>query len=445
MAGRNARYTWAGIVLLSGMFLLGQETWSPPDPPGYPIKGDGVYTSPNGHGVLTITDGFRLLRVSGTAYEAGYAHGYLLPGEILTLLRDFVFWNVEQSGYDYNALLLAQVENVSWDASRLDELDGMLDGIRDALGADQRQVLPPGGAPREVARGDLQVANTLGDWLGNFGCSSFTVWAAARADGTSLHARNLDYTVDDANAVKNLQAVIAFDIPGGANRFVSVTWPGMIGCATCFNEEGVTLTMHDSGGLGNTSETGLVPRMIAARHVMEDVGSAAAPSQAEAVLELLQATRGNNLHMASPASGKLDDDVAGVVEYDGYEGHPDGGATLRSPSENPGLPMIGGSDHSLGYSYGLIVTNHYAERNTAAGGNTVTRYMSLKSGLDVAMGDGNVDESEARDMLASVGHAGTIHSVIFEPDNMVLRVFISVPGQGAFETEPHVLNFADLF
>jgi hypothetical protein len=149
--------------------------------------------------------------------------------------------------------------------------------------------------------------------------------------------------------------------------------------------------------------------------------------------------------VASPSTGKLDNDVAGVIEYDGNEGHRDGGVSLRSPEDNPFLPVIGGYDHSLEYTHGLIVTNHYIKRSSIGSGGTVARYMSLKTGLTAAMEDGNVDPEEARNLLRSVGGTGTLHSVIFEPDNFILRIFFAAPGQGAFESDPHVFTFEELF
>ena len=433
------------VRVLSLLALCSILTACPPPPPDYPIKGDGTYVSPNGHGDLTITDGFRLLRLSGDAYERGYAHGYLLPGEILTFLTDYVFWNVTDQGYDYQDVLDAQTQYILWEADDLAELNGMLDGIRDALPSTQRQVQPPGGTAREVSLGDLQAGNTLADWMGNLACSSFTIWGAGRGDGTTLHARNLDYVVDDQNAIKQLHVVSAVEGDGLANRWVSVGWPGLVGCISCFNEQGVTITMHDSSSLGMSTDHDLTPRMYAARRVMESVGSAHAPSQAEAILEALQATRGSNLHVSSPALGKADDDVAGVCEYDGLETHPDGGVTLRSPGDNPFLPVIGGYDHSLPETDRVIVTNHYVKRSTGGSGGSVDRYQILKEGLVTAAADGDTSPEEARLLMEAVGHTGTLHTVIFQPDDGLLRIYLAEPGQGAFQADPQILDFADLF
>jgi hypothetical protein len=48
-------------------------------------------------------------------------------------------------------------------------------------------------------------------------------------------------------------------------------------------------------------------------------------------------------------------------------------------------------------------------------------------------------------MMDDVGHTGTSHTVIFEPDVMKLHVFLAEPDKGAFKSRRLDYDFEDLF
>ena len=52
-------------------------------------------------GELTSIEGKPVLRVWGTHYEMGYAHGYLLAPEIVAMLEDYMLGRLLEDGFRY--------------------------------------------------------------------------------------------------------------------------------------------------------------------------------------------------------------------------------------------------------------------------------------------------------------------------------------------------------
>jgi hypothetical protein len=156
---------------------------------------------------------------------------------------------------------------------------------------------------------------------------------------------------------------------------------------------------------------------------------------------------GSKYNITFPAPGRAHgDDIAAVMEYDGKADHPDGRVTRRSPSDNTTLPWNSTCDQRVAYPYAIINTNHYLKRNTVMDyDNSIERYCSIKGMLPGALGDGNVTMEEARDIMDAVGGYGTLHTIIFEPDSRILRIYFSSGEMGAFDYPAHTYDFEDLF
>ncbi|MBU2938188.1 C45 family peptidase [Lacinutrix sp. C3R15] len=73
------------------------------------------------------------------------------------------------------------------------------------------------------------------------GCSSFAAWGNKTEDGQLLIGRNLDFYAGNDFA-KN--KIVAFVNPTQGYKFMSVTWPGMIGVVSGMNEHGLTVTIN---------------------------------------------------------------------------------------------------------------------------------------------------------------------------------------------------------
>ncbi len=403
-----------------------------------PMMEDGVYESPNEAGVLQVENGVRFLRLSGSHYEMGYAHGYLLAEEIIYTLDNFVFWSAFLSGKKYDDLV-NDMPFIDWQQCYEDELQGMLDGIRDRLPVKDRMVHPKGFA-KEVDLIDLKIANSVSDW----GCSSFSSWGNATDDGSVIFARNLDYYAGRNECFKQAHLLVSYD-DGINNRWVTASVCGFIGCISGMNEHGMVLALHDTNYFVSSSSDGFVPRCLILRKIAEQANGSWTPDDVANLMESYPGYVGMNLHICFPAVGRTDDEISGIIEFDGNAFHEDGQSTVRSPTDNALLPYDEDVDQRLNYSYSIICTNHYLKRKTAIYPETAGRYVSIKQDLKAAKADGNVSIDEALQIMESVGHTGTIHTTIFETDEKRLHFYLAEPGGSGFEAPGVIFNFDELF
>jgi predicted choloylglycine hydrolase len=88
--------------------------------------------------------------------------------------------------------------------------------------------------------GAHDIGHALQD-LALVGCSSFAAWGEKSEDGNLILGRNFDFYVSDAFAENK---IIAFINPKEGNKFMMVTWAGMIGAVSGMNEQGLTVTIN---------------------------------------------------------------------------------------------------------------------------------------------------------------------------------------------------------
>ncbi|MFH7016237.1 C45 family autoproteolytic acyltransferase/hydolase [Flavobacterium sp. FlaQc-47] len=92
----------------------------------------------------------------------------------------------------------------------------------------------------------LHAAHDIGHALQDLalvGCSSFAAWGEKSEDGNLILGRNFDFYVNDAFAENK---IVAFINPKEGNKFMMVTWPGMVGAVSGMNIEGLTVTINAS-------------------------------------------------------------------------------------------------------------------------------------------------------------------------------------------------------
>ena len=399
---------------------------------------DGVFESPNGSGVLIVENGIRLLKLSGSNYEMGYAHGYLLAEEIIYTIDNFVFWSAFLSGRKYDELVY-DMQFIDWQQSYEKELMGMLDGIKDRLPKQDRMIHPQGRA-QEISLVDLKIANSVSDWA----CSSFSSWGNATDDGSVIVARNLDYYSGRNECFKRSHLLVSYD-DGVHNRWVTASVCGFIGCISGMNELGLSLALHDTNYFPSSAESGFIPRCLILRRIAEQTNSSWTPSVVAEFMESLPGYVGMNLHIAFQSVNRSDDDIAGIIEFDGNANHQDGQSTLRCPTDNGFLPFDDRFDQRLNYNYSIICTNHYLKRKTAIYAETADRYVTIKQELVTAKADGNVSIDEALHIMELVGHTGTIHTTIFETDEKRMHFYLAEPGGGGFDSSAVVFDFEEMF
>ncbi len=408
------------------------------------IKGDGVYYSPDGKAKLTIEGNKRILRLSGNDYENGYNHGYLLGAEIMELTVDYISERFGDNVTLYDNTRDTQSVYYLWEQNYENELQGLLDGIEDAFDSHPVYFTLEGHPERELTLDDVKLFTSYPDW----NCSSFMVWGDVRSDGSPIMGRNLEYRIDQNKSIKKYQLILAYEPPDGT-KWVNVSICGYIGCLTGMNEYGVCASIHDTNGYDTTDITGFFPRTLALRKILEEMDNTNTPSDAETVLDDIITLQGSNYDICFKSKDDLDntksdDYIAGIIEYDGKEDHPDGRATLRSPSDNPTLPDDT-HDQKINNTYTLINTNHYLKRNTIVPYTNDPRYMTLKNQIKNITTDNDVTVNEAIDTMEMVGFSGTVHTVVFEPDSMELHIWLSKGSLGAFDCDRHDYTFNEMY
>ena len=395
------------------------------------------------NGRLETVDGIEVLSMWGTREEMGYAEGALLCGRITDFFEQYVLdYVVPNSGYDYATLTALVTIAYSLPEDDVRELEAMLLGVRERCPAEDlvltsENLEPAAGGSREVTFDDLKIGHALADWA----CSSLTVWGEASATSGTIHARNLDFLQDDDGVILDSHIVKAYmSSEDDGAIWASVSFPGLIGCISCFNNEGTGITMHNVAALGTSGNA--VPRMLAARRALVDSLGATDPvADAEAALEACPQQVGNNLHFSMHCATT---GCAGgaVFEYDGYSEHTDEFATVRVP---------GDVDDGVTTADAIVCTNHYMERDTPpTSGGSYDRYQTLVDGVNAGVTAGGLDIAGALALMATTSEQNTgsptVHTVIMDTETMTLRVY--VPDSTAIEAPaatPHVIDLALLF
>ena len=115
-------------------------------------------------------NGYTVMKVWGTYYEMGYAHGYLLGEQIDKMVQSLKLY----VGSSYNDIK-SEISNTYYPPDMRDEIDGMVAGIQ------------------EVVQ-DIMMLNTIGDWEYSPNCRSHSSWGAyVNPPVKTLSTRRLDY------------------------------------------------------------------------------------------------------------------------------------------------------------------------------------------------------------------------------------------------------------
>ncbi len=353
---------------------------------------------------------------SGVPGERGRMHGQLLAKEILEALGELekLRGDIVPGGEKQYLQIL---EKFTLDPEYEAEVDGIVDGVRDALGADVK--VP--GTERAFDRTDVLALNTLCDLL-PFACSSFTVTGAKVEGGGTLTARNLDYRIVGSTVLKR-RFVLVHPARKGRHGWATVTWPGLIGCYTGMNDEGVTASIHDVPTPAEHLRRGgdLTPRAIGLRKVLERTGKGdKLGERAAGVLKECKVVYGTNVHVSGPGASC-------VLEWDPQRGL-DGGVSVRTPE--PGEP--------------LVCTNHFRKRARAT---DCDRFAALTKALEGAQA---LSPKRALALLrvAAVRSADdlTVHSVVFSPEERkALVAFARDASHAACDGEGTLLDLGAIF
>ncbi len=375
------------------------------------------------NGTLTEIEGIPVLRVWGTPEERGFANGYLMGEKFAKFFNDFIASGNLMEVKTYTEKVMPTVGLMPVPPAYETELRAMLSGIEAQAGGAVE--IPALGRPLRYE--DLVATNSMGDLL-RMGCSSFAAWGPMTADGHTLAGRNLDWPTCQALEGTQMVTVHVPAANSGELGWVSVFWPGLIGCTTGMNAEGVTVAMHDSNSPNPTTAGGFTSSLLLYREAIESAHARTAVADITRVLNERYTVAGYNMMVTKPFSGE--GPAAVVFEHDA-DLTKTRGMTLREPNRPDAF---------------LICTNHSRKRYEPSPG---VRYPRLSTGLERIAGSGekhHLTVKRAWNMLGSVPLSGIIthHSVVFEPDKRLMHVAFAENGKHAPQCKKVTLDVAKL-
>src|ERR1043166_4230303 len=273
-------------------------------------------------GEMTLVDGLRVLRVWGTPREKGFAQGYLLGQDGISLLDSDLKDDKHGIGA-YEGLSKQLLTKMKVARPYQEEMEGMVEGFKARLGG---HVTIPS-LSRDLEYRDLLAMNCVPE-TAQLGCSSFAAWGAMTANGETLSGRNLDWFSQPALKDSGGYPLVVMYPPEDGNvGWISVTWPLYVGCLTGMNAQGVTVSMHDVMGVPASESSNLTPRGFALRAAIEGAHAETAVEDITRILRGLRPMVGNNVPVSMPYTGHGSGSV--VFEYDGNQDK-DGGVTVRA-------------------------------------------------------------------------------------------------------------------
>ena len=226
--------------------------------------------------------GFHVLRLAGTDAEMGYQHGRLLADAIqrgpVPYFRDYLPRMLQPSLGRQGSQFLAGMLQASVGSQLIQRfpphLRAHLAGLAEGCGLPLNDILRAFVLP-DLFLWLVSLSNRVrqpgpAPLVPLLGCSSAIAQAAASAEGTLLHGRNLDYM---GVGYWDAEPAILFYTPDQGLPYVSVSSAGIpFGGITAMNTAGLTLAVHQHLSCLNVRRGG-VPVGVAGDEVMRKAES----------------------------------------------------------------------------------------------------------------------------------------------------------------------------
>lgn len=374
------------------------------------------------HGALRWLHGLPVVQLCGDAAQRGRAHGLLLAAQIVDFFRFYVLEDRLGGAAAYAGFEAFLHTKFAWPEPMLRELDAVLAGMQQS-GADLH--LPELG--RDFARTELLAINAYIETRAmRSSCTQFACWGERTAGtdvaGGTIAGRNMDGEID-LRRVTVSHFVLFAVTPSGQKRYVSMMWPGFVGTLSGFNEDGVHC-MENAGGTGKGPVVErLQPISWTMREALATFGADATPQ----AFEQLLAAHGNAaggacgpgciIVLALPHAAKT---PAWVLEGDRF------GHATRLPGAAP--PRL--DDALLASNHGLVYGADPQRPGLSfgrdAGLSSRWRYEAGRARLEAWSRTGRkVGTAEMRELLQTVAHGSTEHSIITRPDAREFEVAVA--------------------
>jgi len=231
-----------------------------------------------GKALVEEIDGTKVVHLSGTPYELGYAHGSLFKTEVQGAFRGLqgaldqlrAEMGVPRVAMTYFLDLLYKRTSPYIPERYKRELEGLADGA----GVDLRM---------------LRWAHVM-SVMTERDCSSFAVFGPATADGNLYHGRNFDWAM--GLGLQDRTALFIY-YPEGHIPFASPGYIGSIGCLSGMNMERISISQI--GAVSTDKRSDGIPLMFLLRRILEESHNL---DDAEAVIEGARRTVGYNYVIA---------------------------------------------------------------------------------------------------------------------------------------------------
>lgn len=384
-----------------------------------------VADQPQVNGKLESIGDIRVLRVWGTPYEMGYAHGYLIGGDFVRGLELGGFVPIEGDPKEIDRAKMQLLPVIKLPPRIAEELKGIFDGIVARAGGEAPKLKS---LDRSLTYEDL-VLHNAGDMLRAFGCSGFTVWGERAGKDELITSRNFDFAAMHKLAVEGGALIVRY--PTGRTPVAMVTASCYLGAFTGISADGVCTFMHDGTGTRQRQPSGpATPLSVSLTGMLETMDVSDPLGYAERTLNEVGASPFSYMvRVIAPQPMEKGEAPVRVfrIDADGVSTNPVGNGVC-------------------------ITTNHYLKPDGAAveGAHewSLLRYRRLAN----ATANKPVTPESAFAALGSVApendFSGTIHSVVVCPKSRRLDLAVG-KWQGklvpATRFKPTTITFDELF
>ncbi|HEV3260199.1 MAG TPA: C45 family peptidase [Gemmataceae bacterium] len=251
-----------------------------------PAAGHFRYTeATHGRGELKYVNGLPVLSVAGTPEEIGEQIG-VLTAKHMDRLVSYPKTLLKQAGWESGWPALVRLSNA----------------LLAQCPADHRKELDAIAKHSRVDRDLIVVGNTLPDIMKIAGCSTLVVEPSRSAVKGPLFGRNLDYPT--LGFLQDYTLVTVYR-PNGKHAFVSIGFPGMVGCLSGMNDAGLavaTLEVYSSKDGSPRLDFKGTPYTFCFRRLLEECATVA---EAEKLLRSMKRTTMNNLAVCDKQGGAV--------------------------------------------------------------------------------------------------------------------------------------------
>lgn len=349
------------------------------------------------NGELTQMDGKWILQTWGTHQQRGFAQGYLLSQPIMQIYHNYIFTILAMSNpLIYNSIVSFYQDSFTVEQKYELEAQGIIDGML-AAGTD----IYVADLGRQLNKDDLLTFNCIVDIYPYFsslnaiggsapGCSSLSSWGTStQADsllsGSIAISRFLDWD-QDATLIGNPLMIISHPSEPDEQKWISFTYPGMIGTLSGISESGKSAFLNMGNVHSYNNITNLHPVLLSIRNAIESAdynndGTDNVTDVYDAVSDGLSLS-GTIIHAASENATAL----AGVIETNNSLG-----TVMRTVLNNDVLPgmHLAATNHFRLLSY-PVCCSRYANIVDSL---TANPYLSAKRQLAVLRGAAGQDNN----------------------------------------------------